>query len=121
MSNHTGVFQRDADGRIERVSCSAEGCKWAYWVGTGFENTEESHARSIKDHADQFEPGRAVDIDVDYEVNAYCSVCPRGEGSISIVATDGTRQPDSLQCEHCGTGWDVDGKNGMRDPRAAQV
>lgn len=122
MSDHTGVFQRDADGRIERVSCNAEGCKWAYWVGSGFENTEESHSHSIKDHADQFEPGRAPNIDVEYKVVAYCSVCPNGSGSrITIVGRDGTRAPDSLQCEHCGTGWDVDGKNGTRDPRAAQA
>lgn len=59
-------------------------------------------------HLRQHEPGRAVDIEVDWEPSACCSVCPDGIGAIK--QNDG----ESLVCDDCGTTWSLDGTCGER-------
>lgn len=62
----------------------------------------------IADHLRQHAPGRALDIEVDWEPVASCSVCPDGIGGIEI------NDSESLRCAECGTAWDMDGKGGER-------
>ena len=50
-------------------------------------------------------PGRALDIEVDWEPSACCSVCADGVGDI-------TQEDDGLRCHGCGTTWDMDGTGG---------
>lgn len=57
-------------------------------------------------HLAQHGPGRALDIEVSWDVYAECSVC---EGDGCIVQED-----DGLLCQHCGTTWGIDGTNGYR-------
>lgn len=59
------------------------------------------------DHQEQHRPGRALDIEVDWEPSATCSVCPDG-GDIHQDSSD------TLECRQCGTVWDIDGSGGER-------
>lgn len=61
----------------------------------------------LHDHLAQHGPGRALDIEVDWEPSANCSVCPDGIGMIKFN-DDG----EGLACTECGTEWDMDGKDG---------
>lgn len=63
----------------------------------------------IKEHLAQHEPGRAVDIEVNWEPSAFCSVCEDGIGDIK------TNDSESLRCDDCDTTWDIDGRNGETD------
>jgi hypothetical protein len=65
-------------------------------------------------HGDQYEPGRAPDVAVDWVVSACCSVCEDGIGDIEV------NDSDSLRCKDCGTTWGMDGTAGERDEEAAQ-
>ena len=57
------------------------------------------------DHQDQHRPGRAPDIEVDWEPSATCSVCPDG-GDIHQDSSD------VLEGRGCGTTWYLDGTGG---------
>lgn len=61
----------------------------------------------LEDHLSQHEPGRALDIEVDWEPSANCSVCPDGIGTIKHSDDGG------ITCTECGTEWDLDGKGGV--------
>lgn len=61
----------------------------------------------LEDHLSQHGPGRALDIEVDWEPSANCSVCPDGIGTIK-VSDDG-----GITCTECGTEWGLDGKGGV--------
>lgn len=62
------------------------------------------------EHLKQHEPGRAVDIEVDWEPSACCSVCDDGIGDIR-------QEDEGVTCLDCGTTWDLDGKGGERRER----
>lgn len=70
--------------------------------------TDTEHAalelNMLRDHADQHEPGRALDISVDWELVASCSVCEDGG---HVIHTG-----EELMCERCCTTWSVDGTMG---------
>lgn len=57
-----------------------------------------NHAHDVSQH----DPGRAPDIQVDFELVADCSVCefPKGD----VQQTD----HEVLTCEDCGTTWTLD-------------
>ena len=62
----------------------------------------------ISDHLAQHGPGRALDIEVDWEPSARCSVCADGIGDIE-------QEDEGLVCQECGTSWNLDGTGGMTD------
>lgn len=88
------------------ASCSAPSCHFHVWGGA---QTEAFYRGLFKDHADQYEPHRAPDIEVDWEISASCSVC-EDSGSIR-VDDDG----ESVRCSDCGTTWSMIGEQGERD------
>lgn len=67
----------------------------------------ERMEHSFRDHQEQHKPGRALDIEVEYELVARCSVCKDG-GNIYV-------EDDVLLCDQCGTSWDMDGTMGKRN------
>ena len=60
----------------------------------------------LADHERQHAPGNALDITVEWEVIADCSVCEDG-GKVDLDS-DG-----DLMCENCGTYWSSDGTGGL--------
>lgn len=58
-------------------------------------------------HLSQHEPGRALDIEVDWEPRATCSVCESGG---DIVMND----VETLICNECDTTWSLEGTDGER-------
>lgn len=83
------------------VKCSE--CDYATYTG-GDPDRDWSHL--IDGHLAQHEPDRALDIEVDWEPSASCSVCEDGG---DVVYED-----DGLMCRDCRTHWDIDGKSGYR-------
>lgn len=73
------------------------------WVPVDVEHPEELLADHLRQHGE----GRALDIEVDWEVSARCSVCPDG-GNVRL-------SDDSLVCDGCDTTWDLEGKFGERN------
>lgn len=63
--------------------------------------------RTLRDHLDQHTPGRALNIEVSWELSACCSVCEDEIGDI-------VQEDDGLTCRECGTTWDIDGEQGER-------
>lgn len=94
-----------SDGRVwvnVKVECSA--CDHVMFTGT-WQPRAEARQSWIADHIAQHAPGRALDIEVDWEPSALCSVCEDGIGDIDLA-------DDGLACRECGTTWDIDGENG---------
>jgi len=58
----------------------------------------------IAGHLAQHDPGRALDIEVDWQPVADCTVCEDG-GDINATG-------DGLECDTCGTTWTFEGTNG---------
>ena len=90
-------------GRSIKASCT----QCDYWILSWLPNDLPSDFIT-RDHAVQHEPGRALDIDVDWVVSANCSVCDDGIGSVEV---DADRH---LECTDCGTCWSIKGKDGRR-------
>lgn len=88
--------------RSVRVTCDECGHTIYTWLPT----SEMDTARLLDDHLRQHAPGRALDITVDWEPLASCSVCGDG-GDIHTVS-------DGLECRRCGTSWEIDGTCGER-------
>lgn len=91
-----------ADG-IERRDCPRNGCDW--WVICTHGPFADQY---LAEHEAQHGPGRALDISVDWEVSALCSVCEDGIGDVQL-------EDDGVNCQDCGTYWSIDGTNGHRD------
>lgn len=88
-------------GRSIKVSCSECGHSAFTHVPPGFKDET-----LIDGHLAQHGPGRALDIVVDWQVLAECSVCVYG----GKVEADGE---GGVTCEECGTYWDIDGSGGF--------
>lgn len=80
--------------------CSATTFTWSH--------TATSPAYLFDWHLKQHKPGRALDIEVDWEPSACCSVCPDGIGSIRWDNESG----EGLICIECRTTWDNEGRSG---------
>lgn len=105
MNAHQPVLVRNPDGVAHTAECAAADCPHLVLAGL---RTDKEYERMFKEHTDQYEPGRAPDITVDWEVSALCSVCEDGIGDIE-VDSDG-----DLACKECGTYWSITGDGGTR-------
>ena len=61
----------------------------------------------IRNHLKTHAPWRAPDIEIDWVLQASCSICEDG-GNVELEG------PDALACSTCGTMWDIDGTCGER-------
>lgn len=93
----------DHIGHFASVTAECSDCDYKEWTGG---NPRRDWSHMIDHHLAQHEPGRALDIDVDWEPSASCSVCTHG----GDVQQDG----DGLVCQDCGTTWNIDGTFGYR-------
>lgn len=89
-------------GRSIKVECSECDYVAFTWVPASCKKDETRINRHLAQHG----PGRALDIEVDWQVLAECSVCEYG----GKVEADGE---GGLTCEECGTYWDIDGSGGF--------
>lgn len=88
------------------AECSA--CGYKSFTGIWTDVFNRLNRRSwISDHLAQHEPGRALDIEVDWVPRGRCSVCADG-GDIE-------QEDEGLVCQECGTSWNLDGTGGTRD------
>lgn len=92
-------------GRFASITRACSDCDFKTWTGG---NPDRDWSHLIDDHLRQHEPGRALDIDVDWTPSARCSVCEDGIGTV-------VQDDDGLACRECGTRWDIEGKYGERD------
>lgn len=93
--------------RLLTLECQVEGCTHLEYTGVRGD-LDKFLVRSLRGHQEQHKPGRALDIAVDWEVSALCSVCEDGVGDI-------VREDEGVTCRECGTSWDLDGTDGRRD------
>ena len=99
----TPATKHSQAGRNVKASCT----RCDYWVMTWLPS-QCPNELITHDHAAQHEPGRALDITVEWEVSANCSVCDDGIGAIRV-------DPDGdLECTECGTYWSITGTGGRR-------
>ena len=97
------ISEVDTRGFVSvRIECSD--CRFTTYVGARLEVARRRKSW-IKDHTDQHKPGRAIDIEVDWEPSARCSVCEDEIGNI-------VQRDEGLVCDECGATWDLDGKGG---------
>jgi hypothetical protein len=96
-----------------RITCAAPDCGYSMHTHSirMFEGKPDQLAtywESLFDrhHADQYAPGRAPDITVDWEISACCSVCEDGVGKVV------TNDSETVTCEECDTTWCIDGTAG---------
>lgn len=80
-------------------------CPGYILAGVGSLPIEGRIAAFERVHASQFEPGKAPDITVDFEIVAECSICDDG-GDI------GTVDSETVSCRDCGATWAMDGTGG---------
>ncbi|QAY16180.1 hypothetical protein SEA_SONALI_68 [Arthrobacter phage Sonali] len=101
------------------LHCTADGCHFTLQRPAASPNSTPGDfenfwlGKFIDYHSGQFEPGRAPDIAVDWEISACCSVCPDGIGDIEVIDSD------TIQCKDCRTTWDMTGSNGDREETQA--
>lgn len=81
-------------------------CGYVVFTGALVRVKRDWGAYLLRGHYEQHAPGRALDITVDWEVSADCSVCDDG-GDIR-------HEDDGLTCEKCWTTWSIDGTCGER-------
>lgn len=94
------------------LRCAAPDCGYAmhvYRFPDDKDNTQLWFDHFKRNHTAQYEPGRAPDITVEWEISALCSVCEDAIGDIEVNDSDGVR------CKDCGTTWSMDGTCGDRD------
>lgn len=105
MNAHVPAMGIHPSGAVGSVSCAADGCHYLLTAGLG---TAERYAGMFKrEHAVQYEPGRAPDIEVDYIISADCSICEDG-GDVDMTDSD------TLSCSKCSTTWNARGEHGER-------
>lgn len=105
------IEYRDSPHYTDIVSFTAS-CGMCDYVEFGAMNRKRlrpTASEVLADHLKQHEPGRALDIEVDWEPSGICPVCDDGIGMIGWDE-DG----EGVKCKDCGTTWDLDGTNGER-------
>lgn len=112
MSDFENPHEPKRVGRL--LECQAPDC--GYWQtfyvpkSANYDDWLASACKMFKrDHSEQFEPGRAPNIAVDWEISALCSVCEDGIGDIV------TEDSESLRCKECNTTWSMEGDSGERN------
>lgn len=109
MSNaHEPVFKHSPEGVTYGASCAAPDCVYVVYSGGADDERYRGHFDA---HRSQYEPGRAPDIEIEYELVATCSVCADG----GDVKDEG----ETVICGQCGTNWYRDGSYGERAEAAA--
>lgn len=109
MSNrHTPLIAPAEDGaEFTNVTCNAPGCRYRcrYMVSTV--SRDDFPAIFHRAHGNEYDPGRAPSIEVDWEPSGSCSTCGRGDIE--------TGDDDTVQCDFCGSYWSHDGSGGTED------
>lgn len=113
MSKSTIEVERSAVPGIAAYTAVCGHCGYARFGATIHAAVRLSASDVLADHLAQHAPGRAVDIEVDWEPSALCSVC---EDGIGLIKPD---DDGGLECEECGTVWDIDGTGGERSEKPA--
>lgn len=109
MSNaHEPIFKHSPEGVTYAVSCAASDCHYLLSAGG---SDDERYRSLFESHRSQYDPGRAPDIEIEYELVATCSVCADG----GDVKDEG----ETVACAKCGTNWYRDGSYGERAEVAA--
>lgn len=114
VSEHQNPHQPVMSDSRRSVTCAAEGCSYImphhdFEAGTREQNDATAAAFFRTYHGNQYEPGRAPDITVEWEISACCSVCEDGIGDIQ------QEDSETLRCTECGTVWDTHGQGGERE------
>ncbi|OAV62827.1 hypothetical protein [Enteractinococcus helveticum] len=106
---HEIVTVKRSGGDNDMVSVTAQCSACRHIAFTAIPSSYADRRISfIQEHIDQHAPGRAIDIEVIWEVNADCTVCENG-GDITDVDVE------TLQCQQCNTTWSMDGTFGELD------
>lgn len=92
-----------------RIDCAATDCGYAMHTYHPPQGSIDWAHHFRQQHTAQYEPGRAPDITVDWEISACCSVCPDGIGKVV------TNDSETVMCEECNTYWNIDGTCGERN------
>lgn len=87
------------------VRCAAEGCP-VVWFTQGLDE-DPQRDRWAREHADQYEPGRAPDIEIDWTPSAVCPIC---DDWVDLTTVDS----ETLECPQCHTTWSMNGHDGQR-------
>lgn len=113
MSESTISFSDSTTGQtVYTVKCGH--CDHVVFGGRAADAPLPSANDVLADHLEQHRPGRALDVTVDWEPSALCSVCEDGIGMIE-------EQDGMLVCTECGTTWELDGTNGEREAQAERT
>lgn len=103
MGEPTIEFRGSEKFTAIKASCGL--CSHVVFTGLPAHLPMPTAAEVLAEHLAQHEPGRALDIEVDWEPSAHCSVCEDGIGRIE-------QEDDGLICRECGATWDMDGRGG---------
>ncbi|NWN87021.1 MAG: hypothetical protein HLX51_00540 [Micrococcaceae bacterium] len=97
------LTQSEEIGNMISVASWCSACGTAVFTALP---SKYAHVRRgfMQDHIDQHAPGRAIDLDVQWQLYAQCTVCDDGE----IINEDS----ETLCCKQCDTTWSIDGTYG---------
>lgn len=99
---------KEYDNGYTSVTLKCSDCDWTAWSSMRTDRLGDPAYGRQDAHTRQHEPGRALDIEVDWTPSGLCPVCPDGIGDI------GWGDDDDVRCKDCGTTWNRDGTNGQR-------
>lgn len=111
MSKSTIEFTQSTVSGIVPHTAVCGHCGYTRFGATLHATERPTASDVLADHLAQHAPGRAVDIEVDWEPSALCSVC---EDGIGLIKPD---DDGGLECEECGTVWDINGTGGERSEK----
>ncbi len=90
------------------LKCTAPDCN--FYLAVPREDWLESWKPHFRDvHTQQYDEGRARDIEIEWVISACCSVCEDGVGDVQVNDTD------TVRCNDCGTTWYMSGTGGELD------
>ena len=101
---------QSAKGIISRIPRGLEKLKCHYTVATSRPADVDGFVvgeKIIRDHLETHAPWRAPDIEIDWVLQASCSICEDG-GNVKQECSS------VILCSTCGTRWGIDGTYGER-------